>query len=317
MTNFDNEKIVNYLVVLNRKGRSFTAENDTRWGGLLEPDPEENQEKTKDGLRVVLFASWDFGYIVLETLKEFERKNPHLLNLVGLVTDDPLNPDAKISMKKRVWSLLDLPYRVIDETFIVESALSSGVPVYTGEIKVESFHDILKKWNPDAILVCVFGQVIDSLMINLPAYGIYNFHPSDLNLNLGAGPAPYEDLARRKAETTVWSVHHVSETIDGGTVIGQSPPVKVLDVKGELPSNPLLVYQKLAEALSPLVFFLINELERNYQGNKPGRINNIDFNSIFPDQIKSRLMQSVTRELWNDVLSIPEDLLFDPGEYIQ
>ena len=123
-------------------------------------------------------------------------------------------------MKKRVWNYIDLPYRVFDETFTLDSALSHGIPVYTGEVKIESFNRLIQKWNPDAILVCVFGQIINSYTIHLPSYGIYNFHPSDLSRHQGGGPAPYDDLAARKAGTTVWSVHHVTEELDGGHVIG-------------------------------------------------------------------------------------------------
>jgi len=37
MTNPENEEIVNYLVVLSKPGRKFTAKKDTRWRGLIEP----------------------------------------------------------------------------------------------------------------------------------------------------------------------------------------------------------------------------------------------------------------------------------------
>lgn len=33
------EDIINYFVVFNKPGRKFTSENDTRWGGLIEPEP--------------------------------------------------------------------------------------------------------------------------------------------------------------------------------------------------------------------------------------------------------------------------------------
>jgi hypothetical protein len=313
LTNLENEKIVNYLVVLNKPGRRFTAAKDTRWGGLIEPDPAENPGKTDDGLRVVLFASWDFGYLVLETLKEFEKKYPGQLNLVGLVTDDPLNPDAKISLKKRVWNLLDLPYRVLDETFIIESGLSHGIPVYIGEVKINSFHSFMKKWNPDVILVCVFGQILDSFTINLPRYGIYNFHPSDLTKHQGAGPSPYDDLAERHAGTTLWSIHHVSEEVDCGQVVGQSPSVNVLDEIGELPKDPLVVYHKLGEALSPMAFFLVKELVRKFELNLPGRVDHINFDSLIPDKIKNRIMQPVKRDPWVDILSVLDDFLYKPG----
>jgi len=313
MTNLENEGLINYLIVNNKPGRKIHIENDTRWGGLFEPALSENPGKTDEGLRVVLFASWDFGYLMLETLKEFEHKYPGQLNLVGLVTDDPLGPNAKISLKKRVWNLLKKPFRVIDESFIIESGLCHGIPVYTGEVKVDSFHKIIQKWNPDVILVCVFGQVIDSFTLNFPSYGVYNFHPSDLSLQQGAGPAPYEDLANRHAKTTVWSVHQVSQDIDCGDVVGKSPPVNVLDVKGTLPVDPVVVYHKLAEVLSPMAYFLVKELVRNFELNRSGWISHIDYESLIPDKIKNKIMQPITHDGWTDIVSVPEDLLFNPG----
>jgi hypothetical protein len=312
MSNPENEKLIEYLVVMNKPGRRFSIKDDSRWGGLLEPGTMENPDKTGEGLRVALFASWDFGYLVLETLKEFEKDQPGRLNLVGLVTDNPLNPDAKISLKKRVWNLLEMPYRVIDETYIIESGLSHGIPVYTGEIKVPSFQSLLKQWNPDAILVCVFGQVIDSFIINLAPFGIYNFHPSDLSNHQGAGPAPYDDLVKYDLKTTVWSVHQVSEEIDGGAVMGNSPAINVRNEKGELPADPLKVYRKLAEALSPLTYFLIDELVKKHEQGKPERISSIDFSSLLPEAIAKKLMNPVTGNQPADALCLPKDLLFKP-----
>ncbi|MCX5829151.1 MAG: formyltransferase family protein [Deltaproteobacteria bacterium] len=306
----ENEELINYLVVLAKPGRKSETVNDTRWGELILPDPSENPDKTGDGLKVVLLGSWQFGYLVLETLKEYERKFPEKLNLVGFVTDHPLNPDAKISVKKRIWNMLDMPSRVIDEATIIESGLSHGIPVYTGEIKIDSFHQLLHQWNPDAILVSVFGQIIDSFTIQIPSYGIYNFHPSDLTRHHGAGPAPYEDLAVRNAATTVWSVHHVSEEIDGGHVIGQSPQVNVLNTRGILPSDPLIVYNKLAEALSPLVYFLIGELCTRFEMNKIGSIEQLDFPALFPSDIKKKLMEPITRDESTDVFLFPDKSLF-------
>ena len=296
MTNPENEKLVNYLVVLDKPGRRFETEDDIRWGGLIQPAPTENPDKTGDGLKVVLFGSWEFGYLVLESLKEYEKSFPEKLNIVGLVTDNPLNPDAKISLKKRVWNLIDLPYRVFDETLTIESGLSHGIQVYTGEVKTESFYRLMEQWNPDAVLVCVFGQIINSKILNLPAYGIYNFHPSDLTRHQGAGPAPYDDLAARNAETAVWSVHHVTEEIDSGHVLGQSPPIYVRNTKGILPGDPLVVYQKMGEALPSLTFFLVEELSRRVELNKSGAIDHMEFNSLVSDKVKKRLMQPITSD---------------------
>ncbi len=293
MTDLENEKLVRYLVALDRPGRRFSAEGDSRWGGLFGPAPEEVLPGRGGGLRVVLFGSWVFGYLVLDTLERYQLRSPEKLSLVGLVTDDPLDSSAKISLKKRIWHLLDMPHRVVNETTILESALAHGIPSYTGEVKVESFRRLLAEWRPDAILVCVFGQVIDARIIGLPPLGIYNFHPSDLASGLGAGPAPYDDLAARNAETGRWSVHHVTEEVDGGAVVGQSPPVNVRDEAGKLPASPQVVYEKLAEALGPLAFLLVEELCRRREEGRRERIERIDFESLVPAVLKTRLLRPI------------------------
>ena len=305
MTNPDNEKLIDYLVVLDKPGRRVSSEEDTRWGGLIEPAPGENPGKTDEGIKIVLFGSWEFGYLALETLKAFESRFPQKLNLVGFVTDHPLNPDARISVRKRVWGLLEMHERVIDETTIIESALSHGTPVYTGEVKIESFRNLLKKWNPDAIMVCVFGQLIDHFIISFPAYGIYNFHPSDLSHGYGAGTSPYSDLAERHAETTVWTVHHVSEEIDAGHIIGQSPEICVLDDSRKLPENPFVVYNRIAEALGPMVSILAGELYRRWMLRKAVAVDCFDFTSAFPEKVIYSLKRPVTR---ND----PENIFLNP-----
>jgi hypothetical protein len=292
----ENEKIINYFVVLNKAGRQFSLLDGNRWGGLILPDPGENPGKTQGGLKVVVFASWKFGYIVLETLKNYETRFPGNLNLVGLVTDNPLNPDAKISKKKRVWHYLDLPYQVINEAWILESGLTHGMPVYTGEVKIDSFRKLLKQWNPDAILVCVFGQILDSAIIEFPAYGIYNFHPSDLTRNEGAGPAPYEDLVARKASTTVWSIHQVTNEVDKGHVVGISPPVNVLNTNRVIPEDPLIVYDKLAEMLSPVVYCLIDEICARYGKKQTGFVDTIDFGQRISSEVRHRNMQPINRD---------------------
>jgi hypothetical protein len=289
----ENNRLIDYLVIRDRDERKFRQVTDSRWGGLLEPAPGENPAKTDEGMRIALLCSWEFGYIVLETLKSIESDFPQKLNLVGLVTDDPISPDAKISVKKRIWSKLGIHEWVIDETSIIESALVHGTPVYTGEIKTGSFQHILQQWNPDAILVCVFGQLIDPYIISLPPYGIYNFHPSDLARNYGAGTAPYDDLAERHLESSVWTVHQVSEKIDSGHIVGQSPQICVLDKCNSLPKNPLVVYNRFAEALGPMVRILVEELYIRQERKAKGAIEKIDYPALYPAEIGKMLLKPI------------------------
>lgn len=302
----ENKKLIDYLVIRDREGRQFRQETDSRWGGLLEPAPGENPAKTDEGMRIVLFSSWEFGYVVLETLKSIESNFHQKLNLVGFVTDDPMSPDAKISVKKRIWSKLGIHEWVIDETSIIESALVHGTPVYTGEIKTESFHCLLQQWNPDAILVCVLGQLIDPFIISLPPFGIYNFHPSDLARNYGAGTAPYDDLAERHVASSVWTVHQVSEQFDSGHIVGQSPLICILDKCKSLPKDPLVVYNRFAEALGPMVRILVEELFLRQERNEKGAIQKIDFPALYPGEISEMLLKPIEEKE-------PMNLFLRPG----
>jgi folate-dependent phosphoribosylglycinamide formyltransferase PurN len=310
MANVENEFLVNYLVILEKAGRRFSSAKDNHWGGLIRPALSENPHKTADGLKVVLFASWKFGYVLLEAMKRFENNFPDLLNLVGLVTDNPLNPEAKISKKKRIWNAIDFPVQVVHETTMIEAGLSHGIPVYTGEIKTESFHRLLAKWNPEAILVCVFGQIIDPFIINYPAYGIYNFHPSDLARHYGAGPAPYLDLKERNAETTVLTIHSVNEEVDAGQILGQSPQIKVHDIHGMVPDNPFVVYDKILEALGPMVYHFAEELCRKYDKVVPGPIGAINFEKYFPEEVKKKLMLPIDAAHGDDLPPEPGSSFF-------
>ena len=121
-------------------------------------------------MRVVMFASFEFGYLALEAARAFAQRFPEKLFLAALVTDDPVNPEARIGLKKRIWKYFNSGERVHLETAIADSALGAGMDVFTGEVKVDGFRQRLVRWRPDAILSCGFGQVIDAPIIQAPPW---------------------------------------------------------------------------------------------------------------------------------------------------
>ena len=86
--------------------------------------------------------------------------------------------------------------RVAIEVATIETALQAGVPVYTGEFKIDWFYRQLASWRPDVIIVCACGQIFDARILELPRYGVYNFHPSDLAHGHGAGQPEQHRLPR-------------------------------------------------------------------------------------------------------------------------
>jgi len=108
MTN-DNLEITLDKILLNHNSerKIINEPGDSDWGQLIIPGKHENPNKSNDGLKVVIMASYRTGFLLIKTLIEFEKKYPDKLNIVGLITDDPLSPHARISMKRRIWRLMD------------------------------------------------------------------------------------------------------------------------------------------------------------------------------------------------------------------
>src|SRR5215217_4981357 len=98
------EAVLNHRVKLDRPGRRFVAVSGSRWGELILPAPDELPSRSAAGLRAVLFASFEFGYMALEAVTAYAKQFPDRAQVVGLVTDDPTNPAAHIGLKKRVWT---------------------------------------------------------------------------------------------------------------------------------------------------------------------------------------------------------------------
>jgi folate-dependent phosphoribosylglycinamide formyltransferase PurN len=307
-TDLAGEAPLNHRLALDRPGRAFVPIAGSRWGELILPAPEEARTRPGAGLRVVMFASFEFGYLAVEAVKAYARKFPDRVQLVGLVTDDPVNLAAHIGLKKRVWKYLDQSETVGIETAIVESALSDGVPTFTGEIKTDGFRALLESWSPDAILSCVFGQVIDAPIIDRPAFGIYNFHPADLAHGYGAGPAPAADLAARGATSTVWTIHQVSEAVDAGHIVATSPAISVQDLSGALPADPLVIYDKLTEPVGWLTACLVDALARQFAGGTPGSLDHLEVAATLPAALQARMLEPIRADHHDSTLP-----RFDPG----
>ncbi len=309
MIDLELESAINQALIADNEKRKFVPIKESRWGELIIPAKDENPKKNNRGFRILIFGSFLFGYMLLETLKLCEKKFPDRLNIVGLVTDDPVNPESKISQKKRIWRLLDSNEKLNIEKITIESALSFGIPCYTGEIKTNYFRHLLKIWNPYAIIVFVFGQLIDSPIINYPSYGIYNFHPSDLAEHHGAGTQPFEDLIARKAETTKITIHIITEQIDSGPIVGQSTPIRVKMENGEMPDNTFVIDDKIIMGIDYMAAALISELVIRKEKNQIGLIKILNFDEIFSERIKKKLMEPIKTNIPAETLPVPDENL--------
>ena len=111
--------------------RQVTRVEGSRWGRLILPAPEEVNRRPDEGLRVLCIGSWTLGLLAFETLLSLEKDSSEGVKLVGLLTDDPLDVDAKISLKKRFWRYYEEAEREEYEWGLLHRALSMGIPCYT------------------------------------------------------------------------------------------------------------------------------------------------------------------------------------------
>jgi len=304
------EEIVDQNLLHDDKGRKIISDvGDSGWGQLIFPSEKERRAKTGEGMRMVVFGSYYLGYLLLETLKKFEKQNPSRLHIVGLVTDDPASPTAKISVKRRIWRLYDQQETISIETATIESGLKAGIPVYTGAVKTEYFRKLIKEWNPDVILVCVFGQIIDEPVINFPAYGIYNFHPADLLAGHGAGPQPFQDLIDRDAKTSKLTIHQLTVQLDGGPILGQSPPVNVRFADGRITDNILVLEDKMIKPVDIVGAVLTKTLILHKERGMEGPMQKLDFAKHFSDKVKQWLMEPIATDK-------PTESLPEPSAYV-
>lgn len=304
------EEIVDNKLLMDDAGRRIITDvGDSSWGQLIYPSKAERKSKTNDGMRVLIFGSYLLGYLLMETLSRFEAQNPSRFNIVGLVTDDPASPTAKISVKRRIWRKYNEEEIVHLETAMIESGLKHGIPVYTGAVKTDYFRKLLDEWKPDAILVCVFGQLIDEPIINYPKYGIYNFHPADLLAGHGAGPQPFQDLIDRDAKTSKLTIHQLTVELDGGPILGQSPPVNVRFADGSLTTDILVLDDKMLQPVDVVGAELIKTLILHNERGMNRPINKLDLVKHFNNEIKDWLMRPIHSKK-------PSEALPEPSEYV-
>ncbi|CTQ54898.1 Methionyl-tRNA formyltransferase [Roseibium album] len=269
------------------------SDETVRWGELIEPNSDPRPRPTAETLRIAVIASLPVGFLTLKTLLAYARCFPARLHIVCLLTDDPENPDAKISAKKRIWHLYPDNERKLIEQETVKTALEAGIPAYTGDIKRDWFRNALSELQPDAVLCCGFGQLVDRPFLQIPNLGVYNFHPSDLAHGFGAGPSPYEDCVSRNAQTACWTVHLMNEEIDDGHIVGSSPPINIRQADGTFPPDPKDYYNKVTDGLDHLVFHTVNSLVDWHQSGQTAPISKIEYESLFTDAIKTRMLEPI------------------------
>jgi methionyl-tRNA formyltransferase len=281
--------------------------NSPDWGTYYVPS--QNLAGDKEGLRIVLFGSTLGGMWVLESLKRLKEVLGERISLVGLATDDARDTHARISIKKRIWHYFEKPdqHRMVEQ--IIQRGLSEGMEVFTGNIKSDYFSQLLHKWNPDLIIMACFGQIVPRSIFTYPKMGMYNFHPSDLKNDIGAGPRPFEDTLNSRMTTTCVSLMGVTEVIDHGPMIGQSPSIRITGENHTFFDDVLLSEEKVTSIFPHMTWVLVKKILSFYRLVLPADFH-IDFDMEIEEQVKERLMQPLSGK-HSVVYPFPDLHLFD------
>ncbi|MDP3461340.1 MAG: formyltransferase family protein [Bacteroidales bacterium] len=276
--------------------------NQSAWGTLYTPlKPKTDQKK---GLRTVLFVSCDCGNLMLGNLAHFESLYPGKLNIVGIVTDDPIDPAARISIKKRVWSQFSFHERSTIFQRLINSAMEIGVSCYSGAVKTDYFRNIYREWNPEALFMFCFGQKIDSVLYDFPSMGAYNFHPSDLPGKIGAGTQPFQNAMQNGLKSSPMVIHQVTEIIDVGPIIGVSPSVNICLEDGSYPASIRTLLDKITSLGGWMGVALADAIVSRKENGLTGVIEPIDFNKIMPESVKTKIQMPATNDL-NEKYELP------------
>lgn len=119
---------------------------------------------------------------------------------------------------------------------VKELALSHNTPVYQPtSLKKDSeeYIDIIKKLNPDCIVVVAYGKILPKEVLEIPKYGCVNVHGSLLPKYRGAGPIQWSVLNDEK-ETGITTML-MSEGLDTGDMLLQrATPIGENETAAEL-----------------------------------------------------------------------------------
>ena len=115
----------------------------------------------------------------------------------------------------------------------------------------------LAGFHPDVIVVAAFGQILPQLILDMPAYGCINIHPSLLPKNRGASPVAAAILAGD--EFTGVSIMLMDKGLDSGPILARAQiPISAQDTTGSLTAKLSLVAAHLLQEV--LVHWLRGEL---------------------------------------------------------
>lgn len=150
-------------------------------------------------MKLVFMGTPDFA---VETLRSIVKAGHEVL---GVVTQ----PDKP---KGRGKALQPTPVKI--------EAERSGLTVYQPEdVRSSAFVEILKRLEPEVIVVVAFGQLLSKEILDIPVYGCLNVHASLLPSYRGAAPIQWA-VIRGEKESGV-TIMRMDEGLDTGDMLAK------------------------------------------------------------------------------------------------
>lgn len=184
-------------------------------------------------MRIIYMGTPDFAVPTLETLIQSKHE------VIAVITQ----PDKP---KGRGKAMQFPPVK--------EKALEYGIPVYQPvKVREPAFIEQMKEWEPDAIVVAAFGQLLPKAVLDLPRYGCINVHASLLPKYRGAAPIQWVIINGEK-ETGITTMF-----MDVGLDTGDMLKKTVIPIAEKETGESL--HDKLAVLGGPLMLETLEELE--------------------------------------------------------
>jgi methionyl-tRNA formyltransferase len=116
---------------------------------------------------------------------------------------------------------------------VKEVALAHGLnTVQPDSLKDPAFLGVLRGWSPDVIVVVSF-RILPSEVIEVPARGVVNVHPSLLPRYRGSAPINWA-IIRGESETGVTTFFIVPKVDSGSIILQRTVPIGPDETAGEL-----------------------------------------------------------------------------------
>lgn len=186
-------------------------------------------------MKIIFMGTPDFAVPTLESLS----KKGYSIELVITQKDKPKGRGKKVQY-----------------TPVKEKALELGLQVYQPDnVNNPESIEMMKKINPDFIVVVAYGQILKKEILDLPKYNCLNVHASLLPKYRGAAPINWSIVDGEK-ETGV-TIMEMAEGLDtGDMILCKSIPINLDD---DYPS----IHDKLSVLGGSLIIDALEDIKNN------------------------------------------------------